>query len=391
MFYGNNGCVCSLYSTKKKIIRRLEVKKVVVSGLISVLIVSLALLAACGTPTPTTTAPTSAAPTSAAPPKVIEIIAQHSNPATGGAAKVYKAFGDLVEKNSNGRVKFTYYWSSGLVPSAEIVKAVDSGALQLGYTGGPIATYFPMSWYPFNLPFMGIPGMDNGNKIWKELWDTTPEMRDEWKGFKMLTCGVMPPVQIHAAKSQIIVPADTKGHKVCITSPGPMAKLVTAAGGAAVIMLPPDISVSLNSGVIDSWFDHLPVALVFGTIPQLPYHTIVGSDDSQGMSYGVHGIFMKQSFFDGLPADIQKIITDAAVVYQEEILKVDRDVEIGRAMAEVRKLNQTVTYLKPDQIKLWMDVAAPVHEDWIKEYEAKGKPARMIYNKVKDLIKKYSK
>ncbi len=366
-----------------------EMKKGVISGLITVFIVSSMLIAACSTPAPTATAPTSAAPTSAAPVQVIEITAQHSNAAAGGAAQVFKAFGDRVEKNSNGRVKFTYYWSSGLVPSAEIIKAVDSGALKCGYTGGPIATYFPMSWYPFNLPFMGIPGMEKGNKIWKELWETTPEMRDEWKGFKMLSCGLMPPVQIHAAKSQIIVPADTKGHKVCITSPGPMAKLVQAAGGAAVIMLPPDISVSLNSGVIDSWFDHFPVALVFQTIPMLPYHTIVGSNDSEGLSHGVHGIFMKDSYFTSLPADIQKIITDSAAVYGEEILKVDRDVEIGRAMAEVKKLNQTVTYLKPDQIKLWMDVAAPVHEDWIKEYEGKGKPARMIYNKVKDLIKKY--
>lgn len=365
-------------------------KKSVISSLIAILLVSVMLIAACGTPA-ATTAPTSAAPTSAAPAKPIEIIAQHSNAATGGAALTFKAFGDRIEKAANGKVKFTYYWSSSLVPAAEIIKAVDSGAINIGYTGGPIATYFPLSWYPMNLPFMGIPSMEAGNKILQELWDTTPEIRDEWKGFKRLATEVMPPSQIHTAKSQIIVPADTKGHKIAITSAGPMAKTVQAAGGAAVILLPPDINVSLNSGVVDGFFDHFPVAMVFGLVPLLPYHTIVGATDSSGMSHGVHGIFCKDSWFNGLPADIQKAITDSAAVYDKEILAVDKDVEIGRAMAEVKKLNQTVTYMTPAQLKMWQDVAAPTHQDWIKEYAAKGKAAQMVYDKTKTLIQKYSK
>jgi len=350
------------------------------------------MLAAC-TPSATTTPPagTTAPATTAAPEKVIEIIAQHSNPAAGGAAQVFKAFGDRIEKASNGRVKFTYYWSSSLVPSAELIKAVDSGAVNVGYTGGPIATYFPMSWYWCNLPFMGIPSMEVGNKIFWDLYNGIPEMRAEWKGFKPLMINVMPPQEIHAAKSKIVVPSDVKGHKVCITSAGPMSTLVSDLGGAPVNLLPPDLVVSLNSGVVDSFFDHFPVALVFGAIPLLPYHTIVGQKDDQGIAYGSHGIVMKEEFFNSLPADIQKMFEDSAQVYAKEIMEADRDVEIAKGMAEAKKLNHEIIYLTPEQVKMWQDVALPIHQKWIDEYEAKGKPAQKLYDMTKQLIEKYSK
>jgi TRAP-type C4-dicarboxylate transport system substrate-binding protein len=370
------------------------VKKSIFYGLTVILLVSLTVLAAC-TPEATTTAPpagtTAPATTSAPPAEKIEIIAQHSNPAAGGAAKVFKAFGDRIEVASKGQVEFTYYWSSSLVPSAEVIKAVDSGALDVGYTGGPIANYMPMSWYWCNLPFMGIPSMEIGNKMFWELYNSIPEMAAEWKGFKPLMINVMPPQEIHSAKSPIIVPSDVKGHKVCITSAGPMSTLISELDGAPVNLLPPDLVVSLNSGVVDSFFDHFPVALVFGAIPLLPYHTIVGQHDDQGIAYGTHGMIMKEERFNSLPADIQQMFEDSAQIYAEEILAVDRDVEIARGLAEATDLDHEIVYLTPEQVQLWMDAALPVHQSWIDEYEAKGKPAQKVYDMTKDLIEKYSK
>lgn len=367
-------------------------KKNVLFSILVLVVVLASILAACTKPTPTTPVQptTPSTPTATTPPKPIEIIAQHSNPPTGGQAQCFQRFADRIEQQSNGRVKFTIYWSSGLMPSPEIVKGVDSGALHVGYTGGPIANYWPMSWYPFNLPFMGVPSMDAGKKIFLELWDTTPEVRDEWKGFIPLSLQPMPPQQIHSAKSPIKVPNDVKGHKVCITSAGPMSKLVSALGGAPIVILPPELSQSLTSGVVDSFFDHFPVCQAFGTIPLFKNHTIIGQRDDQGIAYGTHSIFMKESFFNSLPADIQKIFQDSAEIYGKETIEVDRDQEIARAMKEAKDLNHPITYLTPQEVQLWQKAAEFTHEDWIKEYEAKGKPARMIYDKMKQLIKKYS-
>jgi len=355
------------------------------------LLVSLVIMAGCTESTPTATAPAQTTQTAATPEKPIEIIAHHGLPAVSGGGQVFKTFGDRIEKASNGRVKFTYYWSSSLVPPPEIFKAIDSGAVHVGWTGSPIATYFPMSWYPFNLPFMGIPSMEAGEKIFWDLWNSTPEMRDEWKGFKLLAAEFMPPAQIHTTKSQLLVPADNKGRKIAITSAGPMANMVAAAGGAPVILAPPDIAISLSSGVVEGMFDHFPMLLVSGAMPELHYHTIVGQQDDQGMSYATYGIIMKESFFDSLPSDIQQMFIDSAEIYGTESMKQDRDVEVAKAIAEAKKLDHTIVYLTPDQIKQWKDIAKPIHQEWIKEYEAKGKPAQMIYDKVIELIQKYSK
>lgn len=326
-----------------------------------------------------------AQPTSTKP---IELIFSHTSPAASGIGKMSKAWGDRIEQKSGGRVKFIYYWAGTLVPIPEQVKGIKTGTADVAQVGPlSIASYMPLSYNLPYLPFMGYPSMTAGTKIWWELYHKFPAMRNEWADVKLLASRMMPPNQIHTTRKMVKVPADVKGMKLAISS-ALISKVITQQGGAATPIPPTDIAVSLSTNVVEGWVNHFPVAMIFGTLPSFKYHLVVGNNDYTGIDAGMDQLVMNKEKWAQLPADIQKIFEEASAWYQEETIKMDM-AEIQKAMNTVREAKHTITYLTPEELKMWADVAAPVHQEWILENEAKGRPAKAIYEEIKRLIQQY--
>jgi TRAP-type C4-dicarboxylate transport system substrate-binding protein len=167
-----------------------------------------------------------------------------------------------------------------------------------------------------------------------------------------------------------------------------ISKVITQQGGAATPIPPTDIAVSLSTNVVEGWINHFPVAMIFGTLPSFRYHLVVGTNDYAGIDAGMDQLIMNKDKWNKLPADIQKIFEEESAWYQEETIKMDM-AEIQKAMTMVKDAKHTITYLTPEELKLWADAAAPVHQAWIADNEAKGKPAKAIYEEMKKLIQQY--
>jgi TRAP-type C4-dicarboxylate transport system substrate-binding protein len=245
----------------------------------------------------------------------------------------------------------------------------------------------PLSFDIPYLPFMGIPSMTAGTKIWWELYEKFPAMKNEWADVKLLASRMMPPDQIHTTKKMVKTPEDLKGMKLAVSS-ALISKFVTQQGGAATHIPPTDIAVSLSTNVVEGWINHFPVAMIFGTLPSYKYHLVLGSNDYTGIDAGMDQIIVNKDTWNKLPADIQEIFEQASAWYQEATIKMDMD-EIQKAMNIVKEAGHTITYLTPKELKVWADAAAPIHEEWIAKYEGKGIPAKEIYKEYKKLIKKY--
>jgi TRAP-type C4-dicarboxylate transport system substrate-binding protein len=317
--------------------------------------------------------------------KPIEIIFSHTSPAGSGIGKMAKAWGDMIEQKSGGRVKFIYYWAGTLVPIPEQVKGVKMGtadAAQLGPLS--IASYMPLSYSVPYLPFMGLPSMTEGTKIWWELYNKFSAIKNEWADVKLLASRMMPPDQIHTTKKMVKFPGDVKGMKLAISS-ALISKVITAQGGAATPIPPTDIAVSLSTNVVEGWINHFPVAMIFGTLPSFKYHLVVGTNDYAGIDAGMDQLIMNKDKWNKLPADIQKIIEEASAWYQEEAIKMDMS-EIQKAVNVCKDAKHIFTYLTPQELKAWHEAAVPIHQQWIADNEAKGKPAKAIYEEYKKLI-----
>lgn len=320
--------------------------------------------------------------------KPIELIFSHTSPAASGIGKLAKQWGDRIEKKSGGKVKFVYYWAGTLVPITEQVKAVKTGTADVAQLGPmSIAAYMPLSYSIPQLPFMGFPSMSGGTKIWWDIYNKFPAVKNEWADVKLLASRMMPPDQIHTTKKMVKVPGDIKGMKLAVASVL-MSKVITLQGGAATAIPPSDVAVSLSTNVVEGLVNHFPVANIFGTLPSFKYHLVVGENDYTGISAGMDQLIVNKEKWSKLPEDLKKIFEEESAWYQEEGVKLDMG-EIQKAMKVVKDAKHTITYLTPAEVKTWSDAAAPVHQKWIEENEAKGKPAKAIFEELKILVKKY--
>jgi TRAP-type C4-dicarboxylate transport system substrate-binding protein len=345
------------------------------------LIISLAVLAVF-------TLPFAAAHAQQTPTKPIELIFSHTSPAPSGIGKMSKQWGDRIEQRSGGRVKFVYYWAGTLVPIPEQVKGIKTGTADVAQLGPlSIASYMPLSYSIPYLPFMGLPSMTAGTKIWWELYNKFPAMKNEWADVKLLASRMMPPNQIHTTRKMVKAPADVKGMKLAISS-ALISKVITQQGGAATPIPPTDIAISLSTNVVEGWVNHFPVAMIFGTLPSFKYHLVVGGNDYTGIDAGMDQLIMNKDKWNKLPADLQEIFEEAGAWYQEETIKMDMN-EIQKAMNVARDAKHTISYLTSEELKMWSDAAAPVHQEWIVDNEAKGKPAKTIYEEFKKLIQQH--
>ena len=323
-----------------------------------------------------------------APTKPIELILSHTSPAASGIGKMAKQWGDRIEEKSGGRVKFVYYWAGTLVPIPEQVKGIKTGTTDVAQLGPlSIASYMPLSYSIPYLPFLGLPSMTAGTKIWWELYNKFPAMKNEWADVKLLASRMMPPDQIHTTRKMVKTPADVKGMKLAISS-ALISKVITLQGGAATPIPPTDIAVSLSTNVVEGWINHFPVAMIFGTLPSFKYHLVVSNNDYAGIDAGMDQLIINKDKWNKLPAGIQKIFEEESAWYQEETIKMDMT-EIQKAMNVAKDAKHTISYLTAEELKMWADAAAPVHQEWITDNEAKGKPAKAIYEEMKKLIQQY--
>jgi hypothetical protein len=51
----------------------------------------------------------------------------------------------------------------------------------------------------------------------------------------------------------------------------------------------------------------------------------------------------------------------------------------------------TLDYLTPEEVAQWVPLFQPYIDEWIADAEAKGWPAREIYEEAKRLVEKYNK
>jgi TRAP-type C4-dicarboxylate transport system substrate-binding protein len=303
-------------------------------------------------------------------------------------SKVNEEWAEIIEKQSGGRVKFTFYWEQSLVKASDTWKAIQTGITDIGYyvlgfSDDP--TLHALNGFT-SLPFMGWEDMQMATDIYHEIFPKFPELEAEFKGTKLLWICNMPPNQIHSVNNEVRVPADYQGMKV-ITSGG-LAKIAANAGAATITSMgPSDWKISLERGLAESIMVHWPAISGYDLIPLFNYHTDFGD---AGISMAMHGMWANETVWNKLPEDIQKIILDNSPWIEDKYISID-EAEIVKATNEAKKLGHTFATLNQDEIEEWKKTAESVTLQWIEETEDMGLPARAVYDEVKRLIREYKR
>lgn len=262
---------------------------------------------------------------------------------------------ELVEKRTNGKVQVKIFASNLLGSGTQMVEQLQAGALEVAIlpTGwvAPLAPSVSVLDLPFLFPsrkvaYQVIDG-PVGDEILKPLNKVNIEGVAFWEsGFKQFT-GDFP----------IRTPDDYKGHKIR-TMPAPVIQEQFKAFGATPTSIDfKELYMALQQKVVDG--QENPIA----TIASMRFFEV-----QKHMTLSDHGflayIFMfNKPFLDGQPADIRKILVDAALEARDYERQIIAEAE-KKHLESFRKAGMEIAELSDEQRSAFKKASQQVYDWW---------------------------
>jgi TRAP-type C4-dicarboxylate transport system substrate-binding protein len=292
---------------------------------------------------------------------------------------------EKVTKEAGGKLKVEVYpaMQLGGRPPALIDQARD-GVVDIvwtlpGYTPGR----FPGT-EAFELPF--IPASAEATS--QAAWDFYQKyLKKEFESVHVIAVHVHGPGLLHVKGSGVTKLEDLKGLK--LRGPTRQATALLHALGATPVGMPvPAMPEALSKGVIDGTVIPWEVTTPLKVAQLVQSHT--NFTGSRGLYTSFFVFAMNKAKYDGLPADIKKVID--ANSGKETSKWVGRVMDEGDApgIAAAKAAGNKMITLDAKETARWKQAAAPIETVWVKEMTAKGYPAADMLKDAKAMIAKYA-
>ncbi len=311
------------------------------------------LLIACLGVTPMTAVPFGTALAAGDNPVVVRMTVD--NPPGTPRATAEENFANLVEKMSNGRMKVQIFWSGALggVQNAAL-DTVRAGGAEIAADSTSNFSAINRTWSLFDMPFL----FDGPSALYKYMdsadFATLREDTAQKQGVRYVYTWYDNWRQLVTTKRAVHTPDQMSGIKLRTTG-SPIETAYDVAFGAKPTSVDwGETYLALKNGLVDGYF--------------IGYTTITNFKQDDAVKYGttlnvvpiVVGMFMSESFYQKLPADLRKVIDDAG--RQAELA--DRKVDEENDKVSRKKLENEgfVIYDPNPTIKAeWVKKAEPVY------------------------------
>jgi len=283
---------------------------------------------------------------------------------------------EKIKKDSNGKIDFQYYTSGSLVGSKESYEQLKQGVCDLGYISSQYVPGFDLTkaqrawWYggDFSKIF----------EIYMKVLAKYPAYEAEWADVKVLTRDSIPPYHILTAKKAIRTIEDFKGLKIKAVPQfiEPLKKL-----GAEPINIPiTETYLALQKGILDGTIIPLDTYKSFAFDEVIKYQTnlgyLMGPYPTRAMNVDT---------WNKLPKDIQQLFNDNLSYWQSENIRLPFEAEKAGIEAAKKAGVEIINFSSADLSK----INALFEQDALKsveELEAKGIPAKPIFQEIRRLI-----
>jgi TRAP-type C4-dicarboxylate transport system substrate-binding protein len=314
--------------------------------------------------------------------KSIELkVAYHLPPVHVQHKDVIVPWAEELRKRTEGRVTAKLFPAELLGKVGEMYDMVLKGTCDVGWL---ISTYYPGR-HPleeaFHLPFLIPPGAaDPKGKIIRDAVYEKYLIPRHYNDVKVLWTGRFEPNVLHLAKKPVRTMADMKGLVIGFPGGRLMPRFITAVGGSPEQVTVVDMYTAMERGMIAGQIIPLEAQLGFKLIEVTKYETMLN------LGSGSNFMGMRFETWNKLsPAD-QKIINELSIWaadLQGKAWKAGTEQTIGVC----KKRGIEFIELSPQERARWIEAAKPVEEEWVKAVEARGLPARDLYNMIKQMAK----
>ena len=303
----------------------------------------------------------------------IELRVSHFLPPNHTFQKAMVAWGELLEKESKGRLKLRIYPAGQLGgPANRQFDAARNGItdIAIGLHGATPNRYQMTELV--SLPFAG-PSLGATSAIMsRRLTELAPTyLAKEHEGIRILWMAVTPRLMFHS-KASITKVEDFKGLRVRYA--GIQFKNIIDSLGASPLLVPPqEAQDSLSKGIIDAATFPYEGAASFGL------GTVAKFSLEPGVAAATFAVVMNPAKYDALPADLKALIdktTGAAAA--EAFGKMLDEAEI-HGKSDLISKGVTVNVLNDDELSKLKKILAPQVEAAIGEVEKKDSAARKFF------------
>jgi TRAP-type C4-dicarboxylate transport system substrate-binding protein len=290
---------------------------------------------------------------------------------------------EALEKGSGGRIAVKRFPNAQMGPTPAHYDFARTGQADVSwFLHGGTPGRFPLTEI-INLPFM-VGSSEIGTKVLNDAELRAKYLDAEHKGLKVLMLFTHQPGGPHTTKKPIRTLEDFKGLRLRFASPT-VRDLVGALGATPVGVPPTEIAEQLNKGTIDGAFmDYGGVGIAFklgGTIKHsTELYCYVTS----------FGLGMNEDFWNKLPADLKKLVLDTTTGKEAEVGQAWDALDVPGKKAIMDGGGEAIRFAASEMAKV-RKIGAEVSEAKIKEYDAKGMPARAVYNTMRQLSEKHAK
>ncbi len=366
-----------------------------------ILLVSAFVFGGCAKEAPAPTpalapapAPTLAPVPAPAPAKPVELsFSFPSPPRSFILTDIFTPWAKMIEERTTAigkPVKIVFYAGGALGKIADHPDMITNGVCDIGASWAPSTN---PGRFPLN-DVMYLPVMFQAatvlDQVAQELYDTRPEFRNEFAGMKVLCFHAAGNGNLVTRTKQVKTLEDFKGLK-CTAEGKIRSDAVSAWGGVPMNITTPEVYTSLERGLLDggvTTWDGIHLTFKWSEITK--YRTAFPR--ALWTSHLVCA--MNPGKFNSLPPDVQKIFDELSGAYLSKFAgEVGDKVELKafEAMKEYDKKvgNPEPYYMPQDEFQRWIEAVKPIHEKWISETEAKGLPAKSIYEDALRLREKY--
>ncbi len=290
---------------------------------------------------------------------------------------------EQLEKGSGGRIVVKRFPSAQMGPTPQHYDFARTGQAEaVWFLHGGTPGRFPLTEI-INLPFM-VGSSEIGTKVLNDPGLRSKYLDAEHKGLRILMLFTHQPGGPHTTKKPIRTLEDFKGLRLRFASPT-VRDLVAALGATPVGVPPTEISEQLQKGTIDGAFmDYGGVGIAFKLGGIVKHSTELYAYVTS------FGLGLNEDFWNRLPADLKKLVIDSTTGKEAEVGRAWDGLDVPGKKAVMDAGGEAIQFSKAEMEKV-RKLGAEVSEAKVKEYEAKGMPARAVYNTMRQLSEQHAK
>ncbi|MDD3363469.1 MAG: TRAP transporter substrate-binding protein [Syntrophomonas sp.] len=315
--------------------------------------------------------------------KTVELKLAHFWPATHPAeTQLVQPWAKEIEAATKGQVKITSYPGETLLKAADIYGGVKDGIADIGiscfsYTRGS----FPIS-EVFELPGITYNNSKVASKVaWEGIKEINPQEVQDTHLLMVITTG---PGDLFT-KAPVRSLEDLKGMEIRAT--GLSAATLKALGATPVAMSQAEAYESLSKGVVKGNLGPIEVLQGWKQAEVTKYIT-----KTPFLYNTLFFVTMNNDKWNSLSPEVQKTVQELTEKYFDQVGIGLWDKQNEAAMnGAIKQNNMEIISLPQAEVDHWVNLVAPVQQDYVARMNKLGFKGQDVLNQVKAMADKYNK